>query len=359
MADRDPGARGQGAAGASWPVRALQLVLTVAVTWFILDRVGLTLEDVSALDGGRWTPRWAPLAASVGALFAGYVVSALLWGLMVRDLGGPALTPLTAFRVFFVANLGRYIPGKVWQIAGLALLARRHGVSAALATGAAVLGQAFAVAGATVVGLAAFFGGGPELRRWGGIAAAVVVAVVLLFAVPAFLRKLMGLWFRVARRPLPDGLEPGPLFGIRWVTLYTLNWVLYAGAFWLLVTSFDVPGGPLLVGPAFAAAYVLGYLMVFAPAGIGVREGFLVAFLQPAMGAGPGTAVAVISRLWTTAVEVVPAALVATSHLGEGSEGTGVGKGSRSRAGDPAAAAEGHDGAPAEGDRGAEGAPGG
>ena len=303
-----------------WAVRLVQLGLTVAVTWFILDRVGLTLEDVAALDGARWTPRWAPLAASVVALFVGYVASALAWGLMVRDLGGPALGPATAFRVFFVANLGRYVPGKVWQIAGLALLARRHGVSGALATGAAVLGQGFAVAGATVVGLAAFFGGGPELRRWGGVAVGVVVVVVLLFAVPAFLRRLLGLWFRLARRPLPAGLDPDPLFGLRWVLLYAANWVLYAGAFWLLVVSFDVPGGPLLVGPAFAAAYVLGYLMVFAPAGIGVREGFLVAFLEPAMGAGPGTALAVISRLWTTGVEVLPAALVATTHVGEGGE---------------------------------------
>lgn len=323
MVDPRP-AEGAGSTGGSgkrrWAVRLLQLALTVAVTWFILDRVGLTLEDVAGLDRARWTPRWGPLAASVAVLMLGYVVSALLWGVMVRDLGGPKLAAGTAFRVFFVANLGRYIPGKVWQIAGLALLARRYGVSGPLATGAAVLGQAFAVAGATVVGLAAFFSGTPELQRWGGVAVGVVVVVVALFAVPAFLRRLMGLWFRLARRPVPEGLDPGPFFGIRWVVLYALNWVIYAGAFWLLVVSFDVPGGLLLVGPAFAAAYVLGYLMIFAPAGIGVREGFLVAFLEPAMGVGPGTALAVVSRLWATVVEVVPAAVVATTHLGDGPE---------------------------------------
>lgn len=321
----DPGPEERGAAtGESgkrrWVVRLLQLALTVAVTWFILDRVGLTLEDVKGLDRAQWTPHWGPLAVSVAVLMLGYVISALLWGVMVRDLGGPNLAAGTAFRVFFVANLGRYVPGKVWQIAGLALLARRYGVSGPLATGAAVLGQAFAVAGATVVGLAAFFSGTPELQRWGAVAAGVVVVVVALCAVPAFLRRLVGLWFRLARRPVPEGLDPGPFFGIRWVVLYTLNWVIYAGAFWLLVLSFDVPGGFLLVGPAFAAAYVLGYLMIFAPAGIGVREGFLVAFLEPAMGVGAGTALAVVSRLWATVVEVVPAAVVAATHLGEGSE---------------------------------------
>lgn len=305
------------ARGRRWGVRLVQLALTVAVTWFILDRVGLTLDDVRALDLSRWTPRWGILVVSAAVLFAGYVASAVLWGVMVRELGGPALPPWTAFRVFFVANLGRYIPGKVWQIAGLALLARRHGVSGPLATAAAVLGQAFAVAGATVVGLAAFFSGGEELRRWGGVAAVVVVTVVALFAVPAFLRRVLSFWFRVTRRPVPEGLDPGPLFGIRWVALYGLNWVVYAGAFWLLARSFGLPGGPLLLGPAFAAAYVLGYLMIFAPAGIGVREGFLVAFVQPAMGVGAASALAVLARLWATVVEVAPAAVVAATHLGE------------------------------------------
>lgn len=349
MADPQPGERA-GANGGSgkrrWAVRLLQLALTVAVTWFILDRVGLTIEDVAGLDRARWTPSWGPLAASVGALMLGYVVSALLWGIMVRDLGGPSLGAGTAFRVFFVANLGRYIPGKIWQIAGLALLARRYGVSGPLATGAAVLGQAFAVAGATVVGLAAFFSGTPELQRWGGVAAGVVGVVVALFAVPAFLRRLVGLWFRLARRPVPGGLDPGPFFGMRWVVLYTLNWVIYAGAFWLLVVSFDVPGGLLLVGPAFAAAYVLGYLMIFAPAGIGVREGFLVAFLEPAMGVGPGTALAVVSRLWATAVEVVPAAVVAATHLGEGPENESAESGTSGRTTTPARrSGEGREGA--------------
>jgi len=54
---------------------------------------------------------------------------------------------------------------------------------------------------------------------------------------------------------------------------------------------------------------------VFAPAGLGVREGFLIALLTSTIGVGAATALAAASRLWTTVVEVVPAAAFWTRHL--------------------------------------------
>ncbi len=83
----------------------------------------------------------------------------------------------------------------------------------------------------------------------------------------------------------------------------------------MLSVSLDLRGGVLPVASAFAAAYVLGYLMVFAPAGLGPREGFLVAFLTPHLGAAPSGVIAVVARLWTTAVEVVPAGIFWSGHL--------------------------------------------
>ena len=49
-------------------------------------------------------------------------------------------------------------------------------------------------------------------------------------------------------------------------------------------------------------------------AGIGVREGALIFFLNPMLGAG-GAVVAVVARLWTTVVELLPALLLAGGYL--------------------------------------------
>lgn len=310
---------GTGAPGAGegslrrWLFTGGQLALTLVVTWFIADRVGLGLTELRSLDASVWTPSPLWFLASCLLLFMGYMVSAALWGRMVEDLGGPTLSTPDAVRLFMVANLGRYLPGKVWQIAGLAVLASRRGVPKATATGAAVLGQALALVAATLVGVGALVGGPPEVRRWGLPGAVVVVAGTAVFLLPPVFRWAMGLWFRLARQDAPPGL--GSVHAVRWLALFAANWALYAFSFWVLAASFGHTGDVVPVASAFAAAYVLGYLALFAPAGVGVREGFLVAFLAPYLGVGPAGALAVVARLWTTVVELIPAATFGLRYL--------------------------------------------
>lgn len=278
--------------------------------------MGLGFGELRELDASSWRPDALLFLASCLLLLLGYFASAALWGRMVVDLGGPPLPLAEAIGVFMVANLGRYVPGKVWQIAGLAVMARNRGIPAATATGAAVLGQGIALAAATLVALGALVGGPPELRRWGLPGAGIVAVVTAIGLLPPVFRRASALWFRLARQEPPASL--GSVHALRWLALYVANWALYAFSFWVLAASFGHRGHIVPVASAFAAAYVLGYVAVFAPAGVGVREGFLVAFLTPFFGAGPSAALAVVARVWTTGVELVPAAAFWLRSLGKG-----------------------------------------
>jgi hypothetical protein len=281
-----------------------QLLLTGVVTVFIFRQVGVSWQAVTTLNPDRWRPEPLWMATSLGMLGGAYLASAVLWGRMVRELGGPSLGARKATAIYMTANLGRYIPGKIWQLVGLAVLARDASVPASLAAGAAVLGQVTALAGASLVGSVALLSApvGPGAV----LAGAWTLLVLLVAGVPSIFNRVLGLAARLAGTDAPLQQAPDPLFGVRWVLLYALNWVLYAAAFWALARSFSLPGELVSVGSSFAAAYVLGYLALFAPAGIGVREGFLVAFLDPIVGTR-AVGLAVVARLWTTAVELVTA----------------------------------------------------
>jgi hypothetical protein len=293
------------------------------------------MAELERLDPRWWTPEPVLLAVSCVLLFGGYAASAAVWAVMVRDLGGPRLPPWQAVRLFMIANLGRYVPGKVWQIAGLAALARGRGVPAAVATGAAVLGQGIALVAASAVGLGALVGGPTELTTWAPWAAGAVAVAVGVGLFPPVFRPVASLWFRLARQEEPE--LPGTGRAALWLLLYGLNWILYALSFWVLARSLGVEAPVVPLASAFAAAYVLGYLMIFAPAGVGVREGFLVALLTPWIGAAPAGALAVLARIWTTVVEVVPAALFWVRHLAGGA-------GERRGAGEPPAPGAGREG---------------
>jgi uncharacterized membrane protein YbhN (UPF0104 family) len=131
--------------------------------------------------------------------------------------------------------------------------------------------------------------------------------VVLTVTIPAVFRPLLRFGMRWVPGDAPAEVPIGALEGLRWLGLYTLNWAGYALAFWLLMRGLSLPGSPLVLGPAFAASWVLGYLVLFAPAGLGVRESAMVVLLSPSVGAGPAALAAIIARVWTTVVEVVPA----------------------------------------------------
>jgi uncharacterized membrane protein YbhN (UPF0104 family) len=292
----------------------LRIGLTVVVTWFIVRAVGLTLADLKAFDLSTLRPRWWLLLLSGGVLLLAYLYSASLWGLLVRELGGPEVGSLVSLRVFFTANLGRYLPGKVWQLAGLAYLARREGVPAGTATSAALLGQAFSLAGATLVGLGVLIGGGWGWEMGRKSVAVLLLGLLVVMTFPAILRPLLRTIIRRVKGSVPGPLWPDQAFGVRWLGLYAVSWVLQGGAFWILAMSLGAPMMPVLGLSAYPAAYLLGYLAVFAPAGAGVREGFLIVFLNPILGAG-GAVLAVVARLWATLVELVPALFLARGYL--------------------------------------------
>ncbi|MDX1494547.1 MAG: lysylphosphatidylglycerol synthase transmembrane domain-containing protein [Longimicrobiales bacterium] len=289
-----------------------QITATIVVTWFIASQAGLTASQLRQVDFSSWDVHGVLFALSCLVLLVGYFGTGILWGRIVRGLGGPALGASTSIRLFMVANLGRYVPGKVWQIAGLVALARKRDVPASTATAAAVLGQGIGLASATVVGLMALWTVA-DGAAWRWTLPVVLLGGTALALAPPVFHAVVGAWFRLAKTEQPGGLRPRRAMG--WLGLGLVTWVLYGWAFWILVESLGLSVTVLPTASAFAAAYVLGYVMVFAPAGLGVREGFLVALMAPQIGAGPAGAVAIIARLWTTVIEVIPAAAFWTRHV--------------------------------------------
>ncbi|MBA3894201.1 MAG: hypothetical protein H0X69_10975 [Gemmatimonadales bacterium] len=83
-------------------------------------------------------------------------------------------------------------------------------------------------------------------------------------------------------------------------------WIGYGVALWLLARGL-LPRAELGLLPAiavFTTSYLAGFLALFAPGGIGVREGVFILMLQGPIGIGAATALAVASRLLLTITEL-------------------------------------------------------
>jgi len=263
-------------------------------------------SDVRAALAGA-NPRWWVVALSCVPVLASYALLIEAWRLLLGGWGA-GLPFWGAARIWTVSNLGRYVPGKVWQIGTMAVMAQSVGVPTLAAAGAALMSTVITLASGFAV--AALCGArlfADPVWTWGALA--VVLAGLTMF--PLALPRAAQWLARYTRRE--QALPPLPAVRL-WIVFFTsaVAWILFGAGFHAL--SIGITGARVTTLwssiAAFTGSYLLGFLAIIVPGGLVVREAGMQSMLTAA-GATAGTALvlAVASRLWLTVLEIVPALL--------------------------------------------------
>ena len=253
------------------------------------------------------------LVAATALAFAALLANASSWRAVMASLG-LNVTWREAAGVFFVSQVGKYVPGAIWPVVAQTEFAKAHGMSRSRAATGSLVAMAVGVVMAGVVGgvtLAVFSPGGLT-EYWWALAIAFALAVTL---VPAVLTRLLSLALKVLRRPG----EP-PRIGARALLVAAafsgLNWLLLGAQAWVLLRPLAPSASIGIATGAFALAWLAGFLAVFAPAGLGVREGALVVSLAGVAARPDALALAVLSRFALTLADVAAWALGVTLRRG-------------------------------------------
>ncbi len=213
---------------------------------------------------------------------------------------GIELPRLVAMRLYNVSQLGKYVPGSVWQFVGRAVAYRDRGAGYGAIRDALLTESLWLIGGAGLTGVV--LGGTAVLpvvvgglsrttMTWLAVGAGVVLVVVV--AVVLSRRSAVVRYVRAA--------APTP----RVLGIQALTWLLLGTGCWAVCRAADVsPPWPYAVG-LFAAGYAVGFVVLLAPAGLGVRDGILVAGLLPFTDSATAIVIAVVARLVYLGVEVV------------------------------------------------------
>lgn len=284
--------------------RVVQVVLALSVIGLAVRSLAANWNDLRT-QPVAWHigPVW--LIASVLIVWAMYAVLVEAWRRVVLGMR-QRLGYLDAARICMIANLGKYIPGKVWSIAGAAMLAQRAGVSASAAVAAGALIQALSLSsGVIVVALLA-----PHSLR--SLSPVMTTATVVAGALAALgvvaLSSARAL--AVIQRWLPERIPRlVPIPRAATLVAFTTNaigWGAYGAAFLCLVRGLtpDVQVTWFQATTVFAASYVVGLVAVFAPAGLGPRESLFVLLLMDPLGPKRAVALALATRVLLTITEL-------------------------------------------------------
>jgi hypothetical protein len=284
------------------PLRtALNALVIAAFVVFIAYAVAKRWSDVRDY-AGRLSLRAAGLsmAAVLGAIWCSF----LCWKAVLADFG--SRVPVSGgMRIFFIGQLGKYLPGKLWPILTQMRLGDEYRVPRRASGAAAgvfmllVLGTGLVLAAVTVP----FLGGQAFGRYWWTLA---VLPLALAAMHPAILNRGLGLALRLLKRePMP---RPLTMRGIATAAFWCLPmWALFGVHTWALALDLGSANALdlyLRSTGVFAASWSIGFVLGVLPAGAGPREAAFILLFGATLPTAQATVIALVSRLLITVGDV-------------------------------------------------------
>lgn len=243
------------------------------------------------------------LVASFLVMFVWMLVYGLTWKVLLAGLG-ERISLYNSVAVLAVSQVGKYIPGKLWFTVGRMYLAKKHGVSESKTAVSTVMELALSLLGAVIL-----FGLAVALVPRGMLPTRVYLAFLLVpFCIvavyPPILTRVTGFVLKRLHQPVFEiRMTFRRLLSI--LGLYVLMWVVQGVGCYLLIRSFyplDLSRLPMVAG-AFALSWIIGFIVLVSPAGLGIREGIFTFALRLVVPEPVAIVAALLSRIWITGSE--------------------------------------------------------
>jgi glycosyltransferase 2 family protein len=255
---------------------------------------------------GQLHPLAVVASLSFGMLGTG--ASFLLWRELLLGLG---VDPprASSFRVFFVGQLGKYLPGSVWPVVAQMEYGKKTGIARRTILAANALSLALGLAVGLVLAAALLpLASASALHRfgWSFLFLPFLLALLHPRAIPGLLDWLLE---RFGRPPLGQRLTWSAMW--RAAGWSVLSWFLLGLHLYALTSGLGVTGPRILAATVggFALAASVGILVVPAPAGAGIRDVVLIATLGVSMTSAQALGVGLASRALLICVDLLMAAV--------------------------------------------------
>jgi uncharacterized membrane protein YbhN (UPF0104 family) len=286
-------------------VGALSAIAVVAALAFLAASLGGSWADLSQR---LVTLQPAPFALGVALIMLQTALVAAIWRDLLALLGHRVGLG-QAYHLIFVAALGKYLPGKVWALGGIAVLAGRSGIPLPAATLASTATIALVAAGGALVGGLAYL-----LWRLAAAPSATFGAVILLALAPWLAARALpaaGRGPAAGRVPGGRGAPSRAGLALRALSAANASWLLLALANWSIARAIEPVGldlAPALLASA-AVGWAAGLAAVAVPAGLGVREAVQALALTSVLPPATAAALALLVRLALILGDLLAAAL--------------------------------------------------
>ena len=279
-------------------------MIVVAIFFFLGKMVW---DHWNQVKDTPFTLRPFPFILSTLIFAFSYFIQIWAWYLITLKLE-IALSPSETLKTWFYSQLGKYLPGKIWLFLSRFHFYESRGKSKKAISIALYLETVTIIMAAGLIFLAAliFF---REIRlfySWRHPGWLVLLFLLgFIFLHPRVLQKILN-WALIhfKREPVSLSISYSDVLWILFVCI--ISWVIGGVGFYLFVDSV-YPVAPqyiLFLTGALAISSTLGLIAIFAPSGLGVREGALVYLLLFMMPPPVAVIISILTRIWMTLIEI-------------------------------------------------------
>lgn len=280
----------------------IYLIFLGWVTWYFYNLiVGNWTLIIKSLEDINY-----PLLILSFLLFILYVLATgILWGGLVRKIQNKYSFWQSCI-INNIAQIGKYFPGKVWSYIGRWYIGRDYGLNKKAVVVSIINEFVLFVTSGFIVSMPAllpYFHNIYIKYTYGALCILILLFYQTIFdALLRLYKKLKKVDIKIPK------LTQGTV--VYYLILYMLLWSLGGFSFYLLAISFHFSSWSFSTfvdyNALFAASYLISYIALFAPGGIGVREFIQNAYL-PVIGiSGYQSAVlALFARMISTTGDIV------------------------------------------------------
>ncbi|MDP3025386.1 MAG: lysylphosphatidylglycerol synthase transmembrane domain-containing protein [candidate division Zixibacteria bacterium] len=286
--------------------RVAQVIILLVIFYFL----GKSLfTNWTKVRDYHWELNYPLLIISFFLFSLVYLFLIKVWLSLLKKVGSD-LSFWKMFKIWFISNIGKYLPGKVWTVVGMIYLLEKEGVPKRNGLTTSIIGQALSVLSAfilsfTLLGFTLYekiFSKNPGIFF---LTILFSIAVLIIVAYPKLLQISINLGLSLAKKERIN-LELRSRDLLLYLAYYIFSWFLFGLAFMVFIQSITQVNWNLyfsLTG-AFAFSLTIGFLAVFVPGGLGVREGILVLLLSLYFPLPVATLISIFSRLYISIVEL-------------------------------------------------------
>lgn len=286
-------------------MRILNRVLTVAVVAVIFY---FLIRHLVA--------NWTKIPFSELRFDAGYVAISFLfllayflllthgWSQIVAELD-EKIPYAKALYILSASQVAKYLPGGIWYTLGRVYLGKSANIREEIGLLSVVFETFLLMLTNLVIFLIAinFVSSEPVLSPWLSI---LFIVVILILLYPPLLNLLLNFALRLIKRPKVT--LRAKYTNILKLSAYFFGvWFCQIAGFYALINSiYPVPLTQLAqVTTAYTLSWITGFIVLFAPGGLGVREGMMSLLLASILPSPLAVAISFIARIWITLFETI------------------------------------------------------